>query len=634
VELEQFGAYRIEGLLGRGGMGEVYRAYDTEHDRVVALKVLSEHLAADTNYRERFRREAHSAARLNEPHIVPIHRYGEIEGRLFLDMRLVPGRDVADVLATEGPMDPARAVSIISQAARALDSAHADGLIHRDVKPSNILLTGTGDDEFVYLVDFGIARSTTDTAGPSLTQTGAALGSFDYMPPERFLERPADKRVDVYALACVLFEILTGRRPFLGDGLAALMYAHLNTDAPAPSSIRPDLPHALDAVIFKGLAKDPDERWSTAGEFAAAARKALRESGVTPAPEVRVPAAPPTTVTPLPFTPQTVGFGNTGSTGGYGQPTGPGTAGGYGPASSPGTAGGFGQPTGPATAGGYGPPSDPGAPGGYGPPPGSPPGPGTPGGYGSPSSAPMPVYGGPGGPPYGPPPGGDTPSGGGRKPNKLPLILGAAALLVAIVVVAVVLVTTNDDPGGGGGGVTAGPTTPGTTTSATTTTSTSTTTTTSEAPPDPEEQLLAIVPGAWNRANCRTQDAAGDGDLAALDCGGAQTQPGPTDSAFYLYPDADTLDGVFLDDAERVGLTELSGQNCPDAQGFQNYTDASGNQAGRIACYVREEDNASVLLWTQDEFSAEGFVIIADGGVEGLRTLIDWWRVPANSDFG
>jgi serine/threonine-protein kinase len=277
VEFEQFGAYRIEGLLGRGGMGEVYKAFDTEHDRVVALKVLSEHLAADKGYRERFRREAHSAARLNEPHIVPIHRYGEIEGRLFLDMRLVPGRDVAEVLAHEGPFTPARAVSVISQAARALDSAHADGLIHRDVKPSNILLTGEGDDEFVYLVDFGIARSTTDTQGPALTQTGAALGSFDYMAPERFLERPADKRVDVYALACVLFEILTGRRPFMGDGLAVLMYAHLNTDPPAPSSIRPDLPRALDAVILKGLAKEPDERWATAGEFAAAARKALSD---------------------------------------------------------------------------------------------------------------------------------------------------------------------------------------------------------------------------------------------------------------------------------------------------------------------------------------------------------------------
>jgi serine/threonine protein kinase len=616
VEFEQFGAYRIEGLLGRGGMGEVYRAFDTEHDRVVALKVLSEHLAADKGYRERFRREAHSAARLNEPHIVPIHRYGEIEGRLFLDMRLVPGRDVAEVLANEGPMDPARAVSIISQAARALDSAHSDGLIHRDVKPSNILVTGSGDDEFVYLVDFGIARSTTDTQGPALTQTGAALGSFDYMAPERFLERPADKRVDVYALACVLFEILTGRRPFTGDGLAVLMYAHLNTDPPAPSSVRPDLPHALDAVVVKGLAKEPDERWASAGEFAAAARKALSESGVTPTPEVRAPAAPPTAVTPLPFTPQTVGFSNPGA------PTG------YGPQSSPGApTGGYGAPTGGygPTTGGYGPPSNPGAPAtAYGPPSN----PGMPQQYGPPST-PQPVYTSPGfGPPGGPP--GSTASGGGGGGNKLPLILGAAALIVAILVVVIVIVTSGDDTPTG---QTATDTQTPTTSTSESTTTTTTTSTTTEAP-DPEGQLLAIIPGGFNRDNCRTQDAAGDGDLAALDCGAATAADGPTDSAFYLYPDAETLDGVFLNDVERVGLSELSGQNCPEAQGFQNYNDANGNQAGRIACYVREQDNASVILWTQDAFSAEGFVILADGGVEGLATLVDWWRVPSNSDFG
>ena len=603
MEFEQFGAYRIEGLLGRGGMGEVYRAFDTEHDRVVALKVLSEHLAADKGYRERFRREAHSAARLNEPHIVPIHRYGEIEGRLFLDMRLVPGRDVAEVVANEGPMDPARAVSIISQAARALDSAHADGLIHRDVKPSNILVTGTGEDEFVYLVDFGIARSTTDTQGPALTQTGAALGSFDYMAPERFLERPADKRVDVYALACVLFEVLTGRRPFMGDGLAVLMYAHLNTDPPAPSSLRPDLPHALDAVILKGLAKEPDERWATAGEFAAAARKALSESGVTPAPEVRAPAAPPTAVTPLPFTPQTVGFSNPGPATGYGPPSNPGaTTGGYGPPSSPGM---------PAAA--YGPPSNPSVPQQYGPP-----------------SAPQPVYTSPGyGPPGGPP--GATAAGGGGGGNKLPFIVIGVTLLVAILVVVIVLVTSGDD--GGGPGPTAGPTT--TTAGPTTTTAgpTTTTSTTTEAP-DPEQDLLAIIPGGFNRDNCRTQEAAGDGDIAALDCGAATDTTGPTDSVFYLYPDADTLDGVFLDDVERQGLTELSGVNCPDAQGFQNYTDVNGDQAGRIACYIDAESNASVILWTQDAFSAEGFVVIADGGQEGLQALVDWWRVPTNSDFG
>jgi serine/threonine protein kinase len=623
VEFEQFGAYRIEGLLGRGGMGEVYKAFDTEHDRVVALKVLSEHLAADKGYRERFRREAHSAARLNEPHIVPIHRYGEIEGRLFLDMRLVPGRDVAEVLATDGPFTPARAVSVISQAARALDSAHADGLIHRDVKPSNILLTGEGDDEFVYLVDFGIARSTTDTQGPALTQTGAALGSFDYMAPERFLERAADKRVDVYALACVLFEILTGRRPFMGDGLAVLMYAHLNTEPPAPSSVRPDLPRALDAVVVKGLAKEPDDRYGSAGEFAAAARKALMESGVAPAPEVRAPVAPPTTVTPLPFTPQTVGFSNPGPSGGYGQTQAP--AGGYGPPSNPGGPTGYGQPSNPGAPAAYGQPT-----GGYGQPSG---GYGQPtGGYGPPSNPAMPVYTSPGGPPpFGPTIGGASPSGGGGgRSSKLPIILGIAALLVAIIVVVIVLVS-NSGGGGGGNEPSAGPTTePPTTTQPTTQPPTT------EPAPQPEDQLLAIIPGGWNRDNCRTQEAAGDGDIAALDCGAAIASPdGPTDSAFYLYPDASTLDGVFLDDTEGVGLSELPSEvHCPDQQGFEGYNGSDGNPAGRIACYVRSEDNASVLLWTQDDYSAEAFVILDNGGEAGLQTLIDWWRDPSNSDFG
>jgi serine/threonine-protein kinase len=300
VEREQFGDYRLEAMLGRGGMGEVYRAYDTRHDRVVALKVLSTELAADRNYRERFRREAHLCARLNEPHIVPIHRFGEIDGRLFLDMRLVPGRDLAQVLETEGTLPAQRAVSVIGQVAHALDAAHADGLVHRDVKPSNIRLTEEDDEDFAYLLDFGIARSLTDADGPALTMTGAALGSVDYMAPERFLERPLDERVDVYSLACVLYECLTGRKPFVGDGLATLMYAHLRVDAPTPSSVRRSVPRSLDEVVQKGLAKDPDERYATAGALASAARKAL--SGPPSRPQVVVPQAPKTSIIQRPVT--------------------------------------------------------------------------------------------------------------------------------------------------------------------------------------------------------------------------------------------------------------------------------------------------------------------------------------------
>ncbi len=272
-----FGPYRLEGLLGQGGMGEVYRAYDESHRRMVALKVLSPHLAADENYRARFRRESEMAARLREAHVIPIHRFGEIDGRLFLDMRLVDGSDLGTVLKTPGVLSAQRAVDIISQVAQALDAAHDDGLIHRDVKPSNVLVThrnNDSDDVFVYLVDFGIARATGED-GPTLTLSGAAMGSFDYMAPERFLEEPVDRRTDVYSLACMLYECLTTRRPFLGTG-PALMNSHLNTPPPRPSLLLRDLPAGLDDVVAKGMAKDPAERYARAGDLAAAARAQLR----------------------------------------------------------------------------------------------------------------------------------------------------------------------------------------------------------------------------------------------------------------------------------------------------------------------------------------------------------------------
>jgi len=304
----QFGPYRVLGVLGRGGMGEVLRAHDAEHERDVALKVLHPQWATDESYRERFRREARVAARLREPHVVPIHRYGEIEGRLFLDMRLVEGEDLAALLRRTGPLDPARAVDVVGQVARALDAAHADGLVHRDVKPSNVLLVGRADggdladsapgEDFVYLVDFGIARTVDSSTGPPLTGTGLTVGSTEYMAPERFLGGELGAAADVYSLACVLFEALTGQRPFTAADAASQMYAHVNTPPPAPSSIAPGVPALLDAIVARGLAKDPAERWTSAGGMAAAARAALSVSGV----EVPRPAELPPTEGTAPTT--------------------------------------------------------------------------------------------------------------------------------------------------------------------------------------------------------------------------------------------------------------------------------------------------------------------------------------------
>ncbi|MDH6284927.1 serine/threonine-protein kinase [Prescottella agglutinans] len=274
-----FGRYLLRELIGEGGMGQVYRAYDTVTDRLVALKVLPPHSADDPAFRERFRREAHAVAGLREPHVVPIHDYGEIDGRLFLDMRLIEGTTLQTMLSQHGPMPPHVAASVVSQAAAALDAAHAAGLVHRDVKPSNLLVT---DREFVYLIDFGIARAVGETG---MTSTGAAIGTMAYMAPERFSTGQADARSDVYALACVLHECLTGVRPYSGDSLEQQIAGHLTVPPPKPSSIRDGIPASFDEVIERGMAKNPDARYRTAGELAAAAHKALSAApGVVAAP--------------------------------------------------------------------------------------------------------------------------------------------------------------------------------------------------------------------------------------------------------------------------------------------------------------------------------------------------------------
>ena len=287
----QFGHYELESLIGVGGMGEVWRATDTRRDRVVALKLLPEALGNDKDFINRFRRESHVAARLREPHVVPIHDYGEIDGRLYIDMRLVDGRDLGDLLK-DGPITPARAVAMLSQVADALEAAHADGLVHRDIKPSNVLVTA---NDFVYVVDFGIARSIGSTR-TSLTMTGATVGTLDYMAPERFTNQPLDGRVDVYSLACVLAECLTATRPFPGEDLASLLYAHLYTDPPRPSRMVEGIPPALDEVVSRGMAKRPEDRYATPCELVTAARDALdatRTDGPAPRSLATEPAVVP-----------------------------------------------------------------------------------------------------------------------------------------------------------------------------------------------------------------------------------------------------------------------------------------------------------------------------------------------------
>lgn len=268
LERTSFGRYQLIEVLGRGGMGEVWRAYDTVTDRVVALKILPAEISHDEVFQQRFRREAHAAARLSSPHLIPIHTYGEINGRLFVDMRLIEGRDLQSVLS-RGPLPPVRAVHVIEQVAKALHAAHRDGLLHRDVKPSNILLD---DDDFAYLIDFGIARAPGELG---LTATGDVMGTAHYMAPERFSTTQIDAHSDIYSLTCVLYECLTAQYPFPSDSLDQEIGNHIATPPPRPSRANPGVPLGFDMVIAKGMAKSPGDRYDAATELARAAHDAL-----------------------------------------------------------------------------------------------------------------------------------------------------------------------------------------------------------------------------------------------------------------------------------------------------------------------------------------------------------------------
>ena len=291
-----FGRYRLVELLGRGGMGEVWKAFDTAMNRVVALKVLPPNLADDAQYQARFRREAHAAASLDEPHIVPIHDFGEIDGRLYVTMRLIAGKTINELLV-DGPLAPQRAVSIVEQIAAALGAAHRVGLVHRDVKPSNILVT---EDDFAYLIDFGIARAAEAT---KLTSTGATIGTLAYMAPERFTTDRDDARADIYALTCVLHECLTGSQPFPGDSLERQITSHLTLPPPRPSTMQPGVSPLMDHIIATGMAKNPDQRYPTTRDLAVAARAALVMPAPQdqPAPAVDWPPPAPSWSAPLPY---------------------------------------------------------------------------------------------------------------------------------------------------------------------------------------------------------------------------------------------------------------------------------------------------------------------------------------------
>jgi CheY-like chemotaxis protein len=268
-----FAGHRIDGIAGRGGMGIVYAATDLTLDRLVALKLIAPSVAADEEFRARFERECRVAASLEHPHLVPIYHAGHDAGRLYVTMRFVEGSDLRALLAEGGRLEPERAVAIVAQVAGALDEAHRHGLVHRDVKPGNILLGHDGADEHVYLTDFGITKQR--TAGPDITRTGMAVGTADFMSPEQARGGDVDGRADVYSLGCVLFRALTGEVVFDRDSDLDKLWAHVHEPPPALLDVRPELPPALGAAITHALAKQPGERPSTAGALAREAQAAL-----------------------------------------------------------------------------------------------------------------------------------------------------------------------------------------------------------------------------------------------------------------------------------------------------------------------------------------------------------------------
>jgi serine/threonine kinase PknH len=571
-----FGPYHLKRLLGRGGMGEVYEAEHTVKEWTVAVKLMSDTFSSDPVFRERMKREARIAGRLQEPHVVPIHDYGEIDGQMFMEMRLIEGTDLDSVLKRFGPLTPARAVAIITQVASALDAAHAAGVMHRDVKPPNILVTR---DDFAYLVDFGIASATTDE---KLTQLGTAVGTWKYMAPERFSNDEVTYRADIYALACVLHECLTGAPPYKSDSAGSLVTAHLRDPIPQPSAARPGIPRAFDAVIARGMAKKPEDRYASAGDLAMAAHDALSDpdqdhatdilrrsqEATLPGTELAPPPPPPRFTTPPPTPP---------------------------PPPAP-------IPTPPSHPGGWAPASGP-----------------------MPASQPIPApqyYQGSwsGTPPSPPPPQqfvGQTPWNqppAPRKRNPWPIVAGVAALVVVLVAAAIGIwmATRSDDNKR---------TTASTTTPTTSSSSTPTTTTTSAS--GLQNKLRSLLPAGYPSGVCTPTTPKPTSiwvnAVAMLDCGQNTNQGGPARAVYGLFADVDTLNKAFTDD---IGANGSQLMNCPgegpSPDGW-HYDKTPNDTAGQIACATYK--NQANVIWSNvskltlsDTFS--------DGTIDDLHT---WW---------
>jgi serine/threonine-protein kinase len=293
----RIGAYALGEMIGRGGMGVVYRATHVHLRREVALKLLAPELSGNAEFRRRFLRESQLAASLDHPNIITVYDAGDHNGTLYIAMRYVDGVNLAELLRKQGQLDPAASLSLLDQVAAALDAAHERGLIHRDVKPANIMIASGR----CYLTDFGLTKQASTTGGSSLTKTGALLGTLQYVAPEQIEGRQVTAGTDVYALGCVLYECLTGAPPFTRESEVALLYAHLNDPPPRATELRPELSAGIDDVVAKALAKSAEERYRRCGELLAAAGAVLAaKAPITPAEPPTVAAEAPTVAAEAP----------------------------------------------------------------------------------------------------------------------------------------------------------------------------------------------------------------------------------------------------------------------------------------------------------------------------------------------
>ncbi|ODR09007.1 protein kinase [Mycobacterium sherrisii] len=584
-----FGPYHLKRLLGRGGMGEVYEAEHTVKEWTVAVKLMSDQSSADPVFRERMRREARTAGRLQEPHVVPIHDYGEIDGKMFMEMRLVEGTDLDSLLKRYGPLTPPRAVAIITQIASALDAAHAAGVMHRDIKPPNILITR---DDFAYLVDFGIASATTDE---KLTQLGTAVGTWKYMAPERFTNAEVTYRADIYALACVLHECLTGAAPYRASTAGELVRAHTSDAIPRASDERSGIPKAFDAVIARGMAKKPEDRYASAGDLALAAHEALSTPDQDHADNIlrrsrEATLAAGTALDPPPTAPATA------------QP----------PINTP-------QPPRP----GPGPVTPHHAPS---------PWPGA--GSGAPDNGPVPApaqhvsrpqyYQGGGGnwtpaPPGGPAHWGPTQQPRTPKRNPWPIVVGVCPLVMVLVlaVVGIYIATQHED--NPAPQPTAAPTT---TVTPKTSSAPSTSSTISTPPGDVESQLLSIVPPGYPSGVCTPAtpkpNSVWSEALAIVDCDQNTNPGGPSKARYALFPNPAVLKDAFDADVKLLQMVTCPG-GTTNPEPWQ-HPSAPKVDVGMIACGTYE--NHPNMVWSNQQR-----LLLCDvfGDPPTIEELHTWW---------